>query len=337
MNANQDTLDRTGPLHRVLGVTASASQDEVIAVAEQVDPSDPAAGLAASLVDPEIRQSYEELVLASNRGERIRVLADGLEGVRQFAMQVGFQLHSVAGDPEMFDVRPLQDNNDPVSSYERPAKRATGSVSILSKQAEFIESCPESVTTSTGVVSIFANVAHALRTSLLAQIVAGILIIGLLSAVAWTFTPRPVPPTPEELNASEARVLIKKAGNALGTLREKRHSLDSEASQRIGAAHVWHDVDTEPPPTVVAEWIAKRDNGDRRALISYNRIAAFRKQLNQLISDFEARHSALSARLSTEVSEATLEKANALLQDIKSVTTAAAQKAAELQRLDAGG
>lgn len=75
-----------------------------------------------------------------------------------------------------------------------------------------------------------------------------------------------------------------KAYALINSLTASLEEMDLLAKQIFGDDHRWHDVNSEPPPRCVRDWLEAR--GDVRLLEKYNELAAERTELRLQLSSY---------------------------------------------------
>lgn len=302
---------RTGPLHRVLGITAAASAEEVKLALQRATLDEQTQRAGAHLVDPDYREAYEAAVMASRLGAVMVVPPDQREEVLRFTALMGLRLQPVENETDKYrvfieggDPSWSQKAHDPLSDRE-------------------VESNPPPPTATSEITreprlsgQFGGGLLGTLRTSLSAQIIAGVLLVGILGLFAWITAPRPIPPTAEEQAREEMREVLAMASEAIAELRDHKADLDSAGQLTIGPGHRWHDVDAEPPPTQVAAWIGARDKGDGRVLFAYNQIAETAFVLEQRLVRFTETYEQIARKSASGDGTLLLGQAEQLLGEI---------------------
>ena len=121
MNKTADEIEhRTGPLHRVLGITASASDEEVKHALERAHLDQQTQLAAAHLLEPEYREAYEAAVMASRLGATMVVPPDQKEDVFRFAAVMGLRLRPVPGKPDGSTCPSRATNRPPLGTTTAP-------------------------------------------------------------------------------------------------------------------------------------------------------------------------------------------------------------------------
>jgi hypothetical protein len=290
-SSHSDNALRTGPLHEAVGLSASASQDELDRAIDSIPNTDPLSETVKVLGDPEKRKSYEDLVFQARIREPFQVLPEHVERLAEFAAFTGISVHAVPGQPQTYTASILSDSGADAGGDSRGIQ--------ASPPQRGKEHARPAVPTDHPTASTVSKFTDATKTSLSLQIMAGLTLVGFLTFLAWMTAPRPTPPTPEEQARHAVQETLDVAGNELRYLRDQRQALDLAAHSIIGNTHAWHKVNEEPPPMAVAQWIKERNDVNNAVLFAYNRIAEFRHELDVTEIELSTEYERIARTLST--------------------------------------